>query len=145
MCKAPSRHKVFLAKRTRPYTNVMPRFVLLHHQTPSHAAKPDHYDLMLEEGDVLKTFTLWQLPDLSVPVTALEDFDHRRAYLDYEGPISNDRGKVSQADAGTFVWILREAERIEVELAGRHLQGKLILDVQPDSAGGEDSDSATSL
>lgn len=123
----------------------MPRFVILHHRTLPHAAKPDHYDLMLEDGDVLKTFTLWQLPDLSGPVTALADFDHRREYLDYEGPVSNDRGEVAQADVGTFAWIVREVERIEVELAGLRLQGVLKLEIQEDSSEGEGSDSATSV
>ncbi|WP_158265315.1 DNA polymerase ligase N-terminal domain-containing protein [Blastopirellula marina] len=123
----------------------MPRFVLLHHRTPPHAAKPDHYDLMLEDGDVLKTFTLWQLPDLSGPVTALADFDHRLAYLDYEGPVSNDRGEVAQADAGTFAWIIREKGRIEVELSGRCFQGVLKLELQEDPSEEEGSDSTTSV
>ncbi|RCS46087.1 hypothetical protein DTL42_16505 [Bremerella cremea] len=122
----------------------MPRFVILHHQTPSHAAKPDHYDLMLEDGEVLKTFTLWQLPDLSGPVAALADFDHRREYLEYEGPVSNDRGHVTQADAGTFAWILREANRIEVQLAGLRWQGVLSLELQDDSTGKTGSASTTS-
>ena len=122
----------------------MPRFVILYHQTPPHASKPNHYDLMLEDGEVLKTYTLWQLPDLSGPVAAQADFDHRRVYLDYEGPVSDDRGHVTQADAGTFEWILKETNRIEVQLAGLRLQGVLSLELQEDSAGNAGSASTTS-
>lgn len=122
----------------------MLRFVILHHRTPPQATKPDHYDLMLEEGDVLKTFTLWQLPDLKATVEAIPDFDHRRAYLDYEGPVSNNRGEVMQVESGTFVWKRRTANQIEIELSGKQVRGLLRLEIQGDSTAGASSDSATS-
>lgn len=99
---------------------------------------------MLEEGDVLKTFTLWQLPDLKATVEAIPDFDHRRAYLDYEGLVSNNRGEVMQVESGTFVWKRRTANQIEIELSGKQLRGLLRLEIQGDSTAGASSDSATS-
>ncbi|MBI1249150.1 hypothetical protein GC197_15065 [bacterium] len=124
----------------------MPRFALLHHRTPPNANKPDHYDLLLEDGQVLKTFTLWQFPEVNQPITALADFDHRPVYLDYEGPISGNRGEVTQADQGTFEWIVREAKRIEIQVAGRKLIGRLTLETQDLSSGdgGGEGTSATS-
>lgn len=111
----------------------MPRFAILHHITPANAEKPDHYDLLLEDGDVLKTFTLWSFPSVGVPMTAIADFDHRMIYLDYEGPISDNRGEVTRADEGTFSWIIRQEDMITVHLAGQQLQGRLILEIQDSS------------
>lgn len=113
----------------------MPRFAILHHITPADAEKPDHYDLLLEDGDVLKTYTLWSFPSVGMPATAIADFDHRMIYLDYEGPISDNRGEVTRADEGTFSWIIRQDDMITVHLQGQRLQGRLILEVQ-DSEGG---------
>ena len=74
----------------------MPRFVILEHDHP-HL----HWDLMLDAGDALQTWRLAQPPDAdSIEATALGD--HRRAYLDYEGPVSGNRGTVKRWDAGTF-------------------------------------------
>ncbi|GAA4435418.1 DNA polymerase ligase N-terminal domain-containing protein [Bremerella cremea] len=122
----------------------MPRFAILHHRTPSHACKPDHYDLLLEDGDVLKTFTLWEFPLVNEPTDAIPDFDHRMMYLDYEGPISGDRGEVTQADRGSFAWVIREANQIEVELAGATLVGRLIMRLQDsEMPGAGEASSAT--
>ncbi len=40
----------------------MPRFVLLRHHCPPDFEKPSHWDLMLQQGDVLKTWELRRLP-----------------------------------------------------------------------------------
>jgi hypothetical protein len=64
-----------------------------------------HFDLMLDTGEALRT---WQLEidafDMSVHASqsAAQLPDHRRAYLDYEGPISRNRGAVRRVDAGTY-------------------------------------------
>lgn len=112
----------------------MPRFAILHHITPVDAEKPDHYDLLLEDGDVLKTFTLESFPSVDTSATAVADFDHRMIYLDYEGPISNNRGEVTQADSGTFSWITRQADQITVQLQGKRLVGQFTLKIQDSSA-----------
>ncbi len=71
----------------------MPRFVILHHDWPA-----PHYDLMLESGGVLRT---WRLAD-PYGSDAEPIGDHRLEYLDYEGPVSGDRGHVQRWDHGTF-------------------------------------------
>lgn len=49
--------------------------------------------------------------------------DHRKVYLDYQGPVSGDRGSVSQWDAGTFALAGETPTAIGLELAGKHIQG----------------------
>jgi len=114
----------------------MPRFAILHHTTPADAEKPDHYDLLLEDEEILKTYTLEEFPAVGAVVTATANFDHRLIYLDYEGPISGGRGEVTRADEGTFSWIIRQDDLITVHLQGERLQGRLIVEVHGWSDGG---------
>ena len=58
----------------------MPRFVILEHDHPER-----HWDLMLEANGVLRTWRLHAAPELGNTVVATPSFDHRLAYLDYEG------------------------------------------------------------
>ena len=66
----------------------MPRYVVLEHDHPAR-----HWDLMLEAGDVLRTWRLAAPPGADQPIGATATFEHRLAYLDYEGPISGGRGQ----------------------------------------------------
>jgi hypothetical protein len=106
----------------------MPRYVILEHDHPAL-----HWDFMLEAGDVLKTWRLAAPPRPGGAVAAEPSFDHRRAYLDYEGPVSGGRGAVTRWDAGTFSW-QQAAEGVAVCLDGRRLRGP--ARVEPNGAGG---------
>lgn len=75
----------------------MSRFVILEHDHPVL-----HWDLMLEAGDALQTWRLAQPPEPGATIEATALGDHRRAYLDYEGPVSGGRGQVKRWDAGEF-------------------------------------------
>jgi len=75
----------------------MPRYVILEHDHPVL-----HWDLMLEAGDVLQTWRLAQAPTVGVLIDATALADHRSMYLDYEGPVSGNRGTVKRWDAGEF-------------------------------------------
>ena len=57
---------------------------------------------MFECGDALRTWRLLKepRPDSSMPAEPLGD--HRTAYLDYEGPVSGDRGIVSRFEQGDY-------------------------------------------
>jgi hypothetical protein len=101
----------------------MPRFVILEHDHP-HL----HYDLMLEAGDVLRTWRLATTPDRNQPIKAESLGDHRKLYLDYEGPVSGNRGQVKRWDAGTFEWLEESAGRLVVWLEGRRCSGAAILE-----------------
>jgi hypothetical protein len=53
--------------------------------------------------------------------------DHRLAYLDYEGPLSGERGNVTRIDGGTFEPIEETPDAWEVNLTGEILAGPLSL------------------
>ena len=101
----------------------MPRFVILTHDHPYL-----HWDLMLEAGPALRTWRLASLPAPGETAAATALGDHRRAYLDYEGPISGGRGTVTRWDGGTYEWIEARPERLEVRLDGARLRGRLVLE-----------------
>src|SRR3954453_3790969 len=101
----------------------MPRFVLLYHDCPPTYERTSHWDFMLEVGDVLRTWSVEQLPrnwnvswsrtfaacphcPLLAPdntVTAVKLNDHRLDYLELEGTLSGDRGNVIRVAAGTYL------------------------------------------
>ncbi len=80
------------------------RFVVLHHVFSGGAqnGRADHFDLMLEQESRLATWAIDKLPELGETVSAIRLPDHRKKYLDYEGPISGDRGSVKRMMAGTY-------------------------------------------
>lgn len=105
----------------------MPRFVVLRHETPPEYARGPHWDLMLEAGGVLRTWALAQAPD-AVPEQLAEALnDHRLAYLDYEGPISRERGSVTRWDRGVYEWIEQSQHELHVEFRGAKLVGRAKL------------------
>lgn len=105
----------------------MSRFVILRHESPQGL----HFDLMLELGDVLKTWALPQSPQpgLELPCEALPD--HRLAYLDYEGPISGQRGSVTQWDRGTYTLERQNEAEWKLDAVGKKVVGSLILRKMP--------------
>ena len=113
----------------------MPRFVILHHQTPPSFERPTHYDLMLEWGTALRTWALASepLPGCLIEADALSD--HRLAYLDYEGPVSGDRGQVTRWDRGDYRVLRESPTEWLVQLVGGVLDGHARL--TRDSADGQ--------
>ncbi len=97
----------------------MPRFVILEHDHPEL-----HWDLMLEAGPVLRTWRLEGPPAPGRAVGATPSFDHRPAYLDYEGPVSGGRGRVRRWDRGTFTWEEDNEDGITILLCGGRLSGR---------------------
>jgi hypothetical protein len=100
----------------------MPRFVILTHDHPFL-----HLDLMLERGGVLKTWRLLEKPDAPGKIRAEPLPDHRSQYLDYEGPVSGNRGEVRRWDAGEYEAIEEAPDRVEVRLNGEKLAGRAVL------------------
>ena len=94
------------------------RFVILHHivGTSFKRDRNDHYDWMFEtspDPDAgLRTFATSRLPTTSgESVDGVWLPDHRRMYLDYEGPISGDRGRVIRVMAGEYERIVDHIDR----------------------------------
>jgi hypothetical protein len=109
----------------------MPRFVLLRHECPPALGVQNHWDLMLQRGSTLATWRLLELPTPAAPlVSALRLADHRTAYLEYEGPVSGDRGDVRRVDAGSYAAIEESAQRWVLQFDGAVLSGPAVLQLR---------------
>lgn len=104
------------------------RFVILEHSLSDSV----HWDLMFDVGEALVTWQCKVNPlsqhwhsDTSLPLRRISD--HRRAYLDYEGPVSADRGEVHRVEEGEYFPLVRRPELWTVQLAGRILVGTFLL------------------
>jgi hypothetical protein len=86
---------------------MLTRTVVLRHDLPTGQW---HYDWLLQRAvdpaGPLTTFRIGELPTSpgveSLPAERLPD--HRPVYLEYEGPVSGDRGTVSRVLSGTCSW-----------------------------------------
>lgn len=105
------------------------RFVILHHTTRD----GEHWDLMLEQGDVLQTWQLLANPLIAegYPISARRIGDHRLAYLTYEGPISGDRGNVARIDEGEYERRPAAGDELVVELRGGKVKGRFCIFESP--------------
>lgn len=103
----------------------MPRFVILEHDHPEL-----HWDLMLEAGDVLQTWRLAQPPVEGVfAIEATRLADHRRIYLDYEGPVSGNRGCVRRWDAGEYsACDDSDSQSLRFRLRGENIEADVLLE-----------------
>ena len=112
----------------------MPRFVILRHKTPEGYPRADHWDLMLQFEDALRTWALMGPPDTESTQPAELLGDHRSEYLDYEGTISGDRGIVTRWDSGEYQILSQTNSELVVRLTGIKLNGDVTLDKAEDSA-----------
>ena len=101
------------------------RFVILHHRLGT----GEHWDLMLEQGDVLLTWQLLREPlgRKCLPIPARRIGDHRKAYLDYEGPLTRNRGIVRRVDSGSLDIVEDTPEGLRIVLSGKRLHGSFVL------------------
>jgi hypothetical protein len=90
----------------------MPRFVVHEHDHPTL-----HWDLMLDVGESLRSWRLGAIPEPGVTTTCVSTPDHRRAYLDYEGPVSGNRGSVKRVLSGDYSIVEETAMRLHIVLA----------------------------
>jgi hypothetical protein len=86
-----------------------------------------HWDLLLEAGSLLRAWRLAEPLRGGARIAATAMFDHRLLYLDYEGPIAGDRGRVVRCERGTFHAEVQSDEEIVVRLEGERLRGMLRL------------------
>lgn len=73
------------------------KYVILKHHT-----EPAHFDLMMDAGNQLWTWSWYssRFPRNVVHLPLERIQDHRRAYLTYEGPVSGRRGTVKRREEG---------------------------------------------
>jgi hypothetical protein len=111
----------------------MPRFVILRHETPPGYLRPTHYDLMLEQGQVLWTWAMDDLPESGKAVMAERLRDHRPDYLDLQGEVSGERGSVRRVDQGTYELLSRSSSELRLQMTGSRFQGELTLQESADA------------
>ena len=117
----------------------MPRFVVQQH---FRSEEDWHFDLMLEGSRGLVTFACPVPPDdtAGLPSTVRHLGDHRLAYLEHEGQISDGRGRCQIHDQGTFEWLeprdpalIAASDEIRVRLVGKKASGTFRLRREPGS------------
>jgi len=101
------------------------RFVIQEHTT----AEGTHWDLMLEQGNVLTTFRLAEMPTASPThaIRAEKIFDHPLRFLNYEGPVQQGTGQVRIVDRGLYRLLAPPDQTIVMALDGHILQGDFTL------------------
>jgi hypothetical protein len=97
---------------------------------------------MLEMPTALATWSMTTLPLAGQSIEVQQLADHRLAYLDYEGPISRDRGVVRRHAAGTYQAVEKMPGKKVVTLgadaAGSNpWNGKLTLEQLEESSSGD--------
>ncbi len=113
----------------------MSRYVVLEHRPGPNGPRPRHWDLLVEQ-DEAGPLLAWAWPVAPLPGPPLEVEalpDHRREYLDYEGPINGGRGQVRRWDQGRYTPLSWQQERRVLALQGARLRGVLTLR-RPDPA-----------
>ena len=91
---------------------------------------PVHWDLMLEIDDALATWRIEADPLAISPVGRIEAtriHDHRKAYLDYAGEVSGQRGRVAPQDSGQLSVTSGDGDLWTFKLGGSILQGRFEL------------------
>lgn len=121
----------------------MPRFVVLRHSLPAEAERPTHWDWMFELNGVLETWATEPLNQLFGPSELIEPIsviaqrlaDHRLEYLDYEGPVSGQRGSVARILRGTYTCLdqSRRQRRLSVDELGYVIEFDIANDEQLDA------------
>jgi hypothetical protein len=100
----------------------MPRFVIQEHQKQG---QETHWDLMLEHGEVLKTYRLDIPPKdiLTCLALAVPIADHDKRFLTYEGPVNQGLGTVRIVEKGRYSRLLQNDLSWSFFLRGKLLKG----------------------
>ena len=102
------------------------RFVVLRH-----CVSPEdvHFDLMIEAGDALATWRCPEAPDIAAAahMTCQKLADHRRRFLKYEGPLSQNRGDVQRHDGGYCRLLAAGEGAWRIAFRGTRLRGEYEL------------------
>jgi hypothetical protein len=110
-------------------------FVIQEH----HEGTAVHWDLMLhrpgkiKKNENEKILAVWKLlvrpvpENLNQPVFITILPDHRKAYLTYEGPISQNRGWCRIFEHGNYELIDSRPDFWRVRFIGKHISGRVVL------------------
>src|SRR5690349_5905350 len=100
--------------------NQLLRFVVLHHT----GIESPHFDLLfeLEAGDAKLTSLRCPRWPIKTGDRLEESGEHRRDYLSYEGPVSQNRGSVVRVDEGTLEWRMILNDPFTIALSLRSIE-----------------------
>ncbi len=82
---------------------------------------------MFEQDAVLRTWAMAEPLRASAVVEAEQLADHRLAYLEYEGPVSRNRGTVERWDAGQYRLESADDDHWTATLDGERIYGLVTL------------------
>jgi hypothetical protein len=102
----------------------MPRYAILEHDYPQR-----HWDFLLETANQLRSWRLAEKPQGERAVRAEAIANHRLLYLDYEGPISGERGRVTRWDGGFYTGDVNGESYVSVTLDGIRYHGTVTLEL----------------
>jgi hypothetical protein len=112
----------------------VPRFVILEHRGTERYKPGVHWDLLLEWGEILKA---WELPSHPLEceyqlVTSLPD--HRLFYLEYAGPVADDRGTVRPIFGGQYEIVRHTTELLSLRfVTSEAASGAIVLRPEPEN------------
>jgi len=120
----------------------MPRTVILEHTSPD---GDTHFDWLIAPDDAprgadvrdLIHFRMNDRPDalaLEAVLPAQRGPDHRRHYLDHEGPLEGDKGAVKRVGEGTAE--IEEDEDGRLIVRARFKERAVIIEARAEEAGG---------
>ncbi len=89
---------------------------------------------MFEQSGALRTWALYELPTAQKGAAAEQLPAHRLAYLDYEGPVSGNRGTVTRCDGGTYELVSDQPDQWCARLRGERWIGTLTLQLSDGQA-----------
>jgi len=90
-----------------------------------------HWDLMIESGDVLKTWRLENPPEKLVSeanekTKATPIADHDKKFLTYQGIVNNGKGTVEIVDEGTCIIESISENDMKIIFDGKIVRGQFI-------------------
>ena len=103
------------------------RFSIAKHEMPANSSRHSHFDLFLESEGTLMTWELTSLLTTQNNQVVRRLANHRLVYLDFQGPLSDDRGTVKLVDTGSLEWVTLESERLISRINGQTTDGILTL------------------
>jgi len=98
------------------------RFVFLEHDYPTL-----HWDILLQQGNRLLGWRGDNHGHFLNGGHVVQTSDHRLVYLDYEGPLTGQRGTVKRVDAGRLTWRHCAENEFIAEIQGKQWHGVLEL------------------
>lgn len=82
-----------------------PRFALVSHEVQQLPSPNMHYDLFLQKGGSLLSWRLLQpLHEHMITSTVIQTPAHRLKYLEFEGELDQERGKIAQIMQGHVLY-----------------------------------------